>query len=142
MVELDPNRMAAVGVTVSDLRQTLGAANLGLPVGELLVGNKAVEIEAGPFLRDADEVAELVVGVRAGKPIFLRDVAQVRDGALPAQRYVWHGVSAREGQTAAEFPAVTIAITKKPGENAIDVANALTQRVAQLRNSVIRPMCR
>ncbi|MBA4340961.1 MAG: multidrug transporter AcrB [Methylibium sp.] len=137
MVELDPNRMAAVGVTVSDLRQTLGAANLGLPVGELLVGNKAVEIEAGPFLRDADEVAELVVGVRAGRPIFLRDVAQVRDGALPAQRYVWHGVSARDGQTAGEFPAVTIAITKKPGENAIDVANALTQRVAQLRNSVI-----
>ncbi|WP_397535177.1 efflux RND transporter permease subunit [Roseateles sp.] len=137
MVELDPNRMAAVGVTVSDLRQTLGAANLGLPVGELLVGNKAVEIEAGPFLRDAGEVSDLVVGVRAGKPIFLRDVAQVRDGALPAQRYVWHGISAQEGQTAGEFPAVTIAITKKPGENAIDVANALTQRVAQLRNSVI-----
>ncbi len=137
MVEIDPSRMAAVGVTVADLRQALLSANLGLPVGELISGNRAVAIESGPFLRHADEVAELVVGARAGKPIFLRDVAAVRDGALPPSHYVWHGVAGKNGAAAAEYPAVTIAITKKPGENAIDVANAVMQRVDSLRNTVI-----
>jgi multidrug efflux pump subunit AcrB len=53
-------------------------------------------------------VGELVVGVRGGKPVYLRDVAQVRDGRRP-QRYVWHG-----GRGRREYPAVTLAVTKKP----------------------------
>ena len=134
MVEMDAARMAGAGVTVDDLRRALQSANSGLPVGELLGGNRTVAMEAGPFLANASEVAELVVGVRAGKPVFLSDVAQVRDGAPPPSRYVWHGTA---GEGAAEYPAVTIAITKKPGENAIDVANAVMARVAQLHNTVI-----
>ena len=134
LVELDPARMAGSGVTVTDLRSALQSANLGLPLGELLSGNHAVAVESGPFLKDAREVAELVVGAPAGKPVFLQDVATVRDGALPASRYVWHGIA---GKDAAEFPAVTLSVTKKPGENAIDVANAVMQRVDSLKNTII-----
>jgi multidrug efflux pump subunit AcrB len=134
VVEIDPARMAGTGVTVSDLRTALQSANLGLPVGELLAANRAVAVESGPFLKDVDDVAGLVVGVRAGKPIFLQDVATVRDGAMPPSHYVWHGVA---GKDHAEYPAVTMAITKKPGENAIDVANAVMRRVEILRNTVI-----
>jgi multidrug efflux pump subunit AcrB len=133
-VEIDPARLASSGVTVPDLRVALQSANLGLPVGELLGGNRAVAVESGPFMKDAREVAELVVGVRAGKPVFLQDVATVVDGPLPAAHYVWHGVAGKDG---GEFPAVTITITKKPGENAIDVADAVMQRVHSLRNTVI-----
>ncbi|GAB3537801.1 efflux RND transporter permease subunit [Noviherbaspirillum agri] len=134
LVELDPARMNGFGVTVADMRAALQSANLGLPVGELLVGNKAVAVESGPFLKNAQEVGELVVAARNGKPVFLQDVAAVRDGPLPASKYVWHGVA---GKNASEYPAVTIAVTKKPGENAIDVANALMQRVDVLKNTVI-----
>ncbi len=134
VVEIDPARMASTGVTVPDLRTTLQSANLGLPVGELLLANRAIAVESGPFLKDARDVAELVVGIRDAKPIFLRDVATVRDGPLPASRYVWHGVAGKDG---GEYPAVTIAITKKPGENAIDVANAVMRRADLLRNTVI-----
>src|SRR5436190_17099553 len=117
-VEIDPARLAGAGVTVTDLRNALQSANLGMPLGELLGGNRSVALEAGPFLRDARDIGELVVGVHAGRPVFLQDVASVSDGALPAQRYVWHGVAGAKG---GEYPAVTIAITKKPGENAVDV---------------------
>jgi multidrug efflux pump subunit AcrB len=135
---LPPARMVGSGVTVTDLRAALQSANLGLPVGELLRGNHAVAVESGPFLKDAREVAELVVGVRAGKPVFLQDVATVQDGPLPASRYVWHGVAAGSAdQRGAEFPAVTLTVTKKPGENAIAVANAVTQRIEELKNTVI-----
>jgi multidrug efflux pump subunit AcrB len=133
-VEIDPARMAGSGVTVPDLRAALLSANLGLPVGEMVSGNQSVAIESGPFLRDAREVAELVVGVQGGKPVFLQDVAKVVDGPLPPARYVWHGVAGKDG---GEFPAVTISVTKKPGENAIDVANAVMERVDNLKNTVI-----
>ncbi|HJV85255.1 MAG TPA: efflux RND transporter permease subunit [Noviherbaspirillum sp.] len=134
LVELDPARMTGSGVTVSDLRMALQAANLGLPVGELLSGNRSVAVESGPFLKDAREVGELVVAAHDGKPVYLQDVATVRDGPLPAAHYVWHGIAGKNG---GEYPAVSIAVTKKPGENAIDVANALMRRVDVLKNTVI-----
>ena len=142
LVQIDPTRLAAHGLTVSDLRAVLRSANLGLPVGELLSGNHAVALDAGAFLQDAQQVGELVVAVRDGRPVFLQDVAALRDGPLPNSRLVWHGVGSRDagkdaGNGGGEFPAVTLAITKKPGENAIDVADAVLQRMDALRNTVI-----
>jgi multidrug efflux pump subunit AcrB len=137
LVEIDPTRMAGTGVTVADLRNALQSANLGMPVGELLAGNRSVAVEAGPFLRHARDVEELVVAVNGGRPVFLREVATVRDGPLPAARHVWHGVAGRDGRSPAEYPAVTITVTKKPGENAIDVADAVMRRIDSLRNTVI-----
>ena len=134
VIEIDPARMAGSGVTVADIRGALQSANYGLPVGEMLSGNRALTIDSGPFFENAEDIADLVVAVRAAKPVFLRDIATVRDGALPASQYVWHGTA---GKDAAEYPAVTIAITKKPGENAIDVSDAVMRRVNVLKNTVI-----
>ena len=135
MVRIDPVRMAGSGTTVNDLRNALQSANLGLPVGELIAGNKSVAIESGPFLEQAREVTDLVVGVHAGKPVFMKDVADIQDGPRTSSNYVWHALSQKDG--GGEYPAVTLTITKKPGENAIDVANAVMRRVEQLRNTVI-----
>ncbi len=139
LVEVDPTRLAAVGLTLHELRGALQSANMGLPVGDVLQGNQAIAIETGPYLHNAQDVAELVLASRGGKPVYLREVATVREGAPPAERYVWHGeVQRGEGEArAVETPAVTLAITKKPGENAIDVANAVMQRVSELHNTVI-----
>ena len=127
--------MNGSGVTVHDLRMALQSANLGLPVGDLLGGNQSVAIEAGPHLSQASEVADLVVQVVQGKPVFLKDVADVQDGPMPAARYVWHGTNEKNGGE--EFAAVTLSITKKSGENAIDVANGVKSRVAKLQGTVI-----
>ena len=133
-VEIQPERLAGAGISIDDVRRALQGANMGMPLGDLLTANSAVALEAGPYLRDARDVGELVVGVRNGRPVYLQDVANVRDGALPPRRHVWHGEA---GKKAAEYPAVTITITKKPGENAIDVAGAVIKRVNELRNTVI-----
>ena len=135
LVQIDPQRMNGSGVTVHDLRMALQSANLGLPVGELLGANQSVAIEAGPHLTQADDVADLVVQVVQGKPVFLKDVADVKDGPMPAERYVWHGNNAKNGGE--EFAAVTLSITKKSGENAIDVANGVKRRVETLQGTVI-----
>ncbi|WIV95792.1 efflux RND transporter permease subunit [Kinneretia aquatilis] len=140
-VQIDPARLNASGLTVADLRQALQGAHLALPLGDLLQNNRAIALEAGAFLSNAGDVAELIVGVHGGKPVFLRDVARIEDGPVRPSRYVWHGEkaqgSAPDASPGREFPAVTIAITKKAGENAIDVAEAVMQRVDALRNTVI-----
>jgi multidrug efflux pump subunit AcrB len=135
LVQIEPERMTGYGITVQDLRMALQSANMGLPVGELISGNKSISIEAGPHLAQASDVADLVVGVQSGRPVFLKDVAKVQEGPLPATRYVMHGLGQQAG--GGEYPAVTLTITKKPGENAIDVANAVMDRVAALRGTVI-----
>ncbi|WP_028453831.1 efflux RND transporter permease subunit [Chitinilyticum aquatile] len=134
LVELDPTRLNGSGLTVADINQSLQTANQGLPLGELVAGNRAVRLETGPFLASADEVAGIVVGVKNGAPVYLRDVARVHEGAPPPTRYVWFGSAGEQAKT---WPAVTLSVTKKPGENAVDVARAVGQRMAELRNTVI-----
>jgi multidrug efflux pump subunit AcrB len=133
-VELNVTKLAAHGLTVMELQATLQAAHLGLPSGEIVAGNQSTQIDAGPFLQNAQSVAELVVAVKNNKPIFLQDVATVEDGILPSSQYVWHGTS---GKGAAEYPAVTISVTKKPGQNAVDVADGVIARIKELHNTVI-----
>ena len=135
-VELDAARLAAANLSVAELRRALQGANLGMPSGELIAGNRSIAIEAGPFLADALAVGEVIVGVKEGKPIALKDVAEVRDGPPTPARYVWHGVAGEE-KTRGEYSAVTLAITKKPGQNAVEVASALVRRVDALKNVVI-----
>lgn len=136
LVEIDPTRMAGSGVTVSDLHTALQSANLSLPVGDLLLANQAVAVESGPFLQNSADIATLIVGVANGKPVFLQDVAAVHDGPPPAARYVWYGATGKNG---GEYPAVSIAVTKKSGESAINVSRAIMDRVTELQNTLIPP---
>ncbi|MBV1774296.1 efflux RND transporter permease subunit [Burkholderiaceae bacterium DAT-1] len=133
-IDVDPARMAASGLAVSDVQRMLAAANAGGSMGELVTGNQSVAIDAGPYIANARDAAQMVVGVRNGKPIYLQDVARVTDGPLPSVRSVWHGVAGKDG---GEYPAVTLAITKQPGQNAVVVADALIKRVDELKNTVI-----
>jgi multidrug efflux pump subunit AcrB len=135
-VRLDPARMSAAGVTVSELRGALLSANNGAPIGELTADNRAVLVDAGPFFRDARDVGSLIVATRGGAPVFLEQVATLDDGPPLPEQYVWYGTA---GKDAREYPAIVMSVTKKPGQNAVDVADALIARVGSLRNTVIPP---
>ena len=134
-VEIDPARMAAMGVTIQEVRGVLASANMGAPVGNLLVGDTTVALESGPFLKNADDVRDLVMAVRTGSPVYLKDIANIADGPMQARRMVWHAQMNPETKKFEEYPSVTIAITKKPGENAIDVANQVRNRIAELKET-------
>ncbi|MEW5882464.1 MAG: efflux RND transporter permease subunit [Pseudomonadota bacterium] len=143
-VTLDPERLAAHRITVTDIERALRATNASAPAGSLTSGNRTIEVRTGEFFAGARDVAQLVVGVRGEgtdrRPVYLSDVARVTDGADQPTRFVWHGenVKAADGSVRyTEFPAVTIAVSKKPGENASTVADALMARVDELRGTVI-----
>ena len=135
-VRLDPARMMAAGVTVTEIRQALVSANNGSPIGEVVADDRAVLLDAGPFFRDARDIGSLIVATRGGAPIYLEQVASVDDGPPIPEQYVWYGTS---GKDAREYPALIMSVTKKPGQNAVDVADALVARVGSLRNAVIPP---
>lgn len=135
LVEIDPARLNSAGIALADLRQALQSANSGLPLGDLLISNHSVALEAGDYLKNAADVSQLVIGVHGGRPVSLQDVATVRNDSPVPSRYVWFGEAA--SGAAKEYPAVTIAITKKAGENAIDVADGVIERVETLKNTVI-----
>ena len=135
MVEIDPVRMRNTGISINNLRSALQSANSGSPIGELLSANQSIELEAGDYFKDANDVAELIVGVRNGHPVYLQDIAKVHNGPMIPSHYVWYGEASQTGVK--EYPAVTLAVTKKPGENAIDVADGVIQRMHLLRNTVI-----
>ena len=137
-IALDPSRMRAAGVTVADLRRALRSANAGQPLGDVVNDNSAIEIEAGAFLADARAVSELIVGVHGGKPVFLSEVANINDGPPAPERYVWHTITGNQGEkSSGEYPAVTMTITKKPGQNAVNVADAVVAKIDRLKNALI-----
>ena len=137
-VTLEPARLAAYGLTVSDLSQALQAANAVRQIGERVGPEGAVPLTAGEFLLDAQAVADLVIGLERGRPLRLADVAQVRAGADLASRYAWHGAPpGRAGPVAGFAPAVTIAVAKQPGTNAADITGAIARRIAGLQGVVI-----
>ena len=137
-VTLDPARLAAFGLTVGEVAQSLQAANVVQHVGERVGGDRATPVTAGRFLADSDDVAGLILGVHAGKPVKLADVAEVRAGIDVPSSYVWHGAPAgMPGPKAGVAPALTIAVAKKPGSNAADITASVAERIEQLRGELI-----
>ena len=138
MVTLDPARLAAHGLAVNDLAGALQAANLARQAGERIGGDGVVQVSAGQFLADRNDVAELVLGVAGGQPVRLADVATVSDAADLPSSYVWHGAPAgRDGPRTGMAPAVTLAIAKQPGSNAFDITRAVQDKVEALRGQLI-----
>jgi len=133
-VLLDPQALAGHGIAIDDLRRALQAANSTRDDIRVTKDNAEVMIQAGTFLTNADQVGELVVGLHDGRPVFLRDVAEIRPGPELPTSYVWTGAGAAVTgpDLAGTQPAVTIAIAKKPGTNAVEIARAVIQRFDQL----------
>ncbi|MGQ0509008.1 MAG: efflux RND transporter permease subunit [Betaproteobacteria bacterium] len=130
-VLLDPDRLASHGIAALDIANALQLANVSLPSGRVVRENREVVVETGNHFASAADVRGIVVGVSDGKPVLLGEVAEVRDGPPPPSRYVWMGTAT------GEHPAVTVQVTKKPGENAVEVASRLIARVAELRGALI-----
>ncbi len=130
-VLMDAERMSAFGVTPQDIAGALKVSNALQSSGNLTAGNREILVQTGTYLESAADVKRLVIAVHERKPIYLSDVATVEDGPDQPKRYAWFG--SKEG----EFPAVTMQISKQPGVNAADVANAAVDRINTLKNTVI-----
>jgi multidrug efflux pump subunit AcrB len=143
-VVADPVRLAAHGLDLSGLAHAIEVSNVNLPAGHFSRQDREYTVEAGPFLKSADEVANLVVGVHQGKPVYLKDVAQVIDGPEEPVEIgkIAFGPADKIPpgyERGKSYPAVTIAIAKRAGTNAVTVAAGLLHKVDELKKEVIPP---
>ncbi|MBF8274154.1 MAG: multidrug transporter AcrB [Magnetococcales bacterium] len=140
-VELDAEKLSGYGLSLTDLENSLGGANDSRDVGPVTMNNRSIPVQAGEFLSSAEEVADLVVGYQNQAPVFLRDVAQVRMETDQPQTYLWFGTGHEAGKKnitpRGEFPAVTLAVAKKTGTNAVAIAENVIAQVDLLRAHLI-----
>jgi len=131
-VDLDETRLAGYHLSLSDVAGALGMANRRLPAGSLSNSNREFVLEAGSFLTCADDVRRVVVGVVDSRPVFLGDVARIEDGGEDPSQYVRYASAADPSL----WPAVTLAVSKRKGANAIEVADRVLARVNSVRGSL------
>jgi multidrug efflux pump subunit AcrB len=137
-IQLDPAALAGRGLGVLDVQRALGASNRQEVAGALTTDDHEVIVQTGGFFTSVDEVASAVVGVHGADPVHLREVARVEDGSEEPTQYVFFGTAARPGQgPVVEEAAVTLAISKRPGSNAIAVASAVLSQVEGLKGRAI-----
>ena len=138
-VLLDPQRLAGYGIAIADLRQTLQAANVSQIAGQTVADNTEITVRAGDFMSSAYDIKNLIVGVHNGAAVYLADVATVKHGADELRQSVWfaHGSASGESVTGVNKPAVTIAIAKKPGTNAVVIADRLIEHLQTLKGVLI-----
>jgi multidrug efflux pump subunit AcrB len=136
-VQLDPLRVAAHGLGLTDIPPMLTQENRQSMAGSITSQNQDLLVETGAFFRNARDVAAAVVGVSRGQPVYLRDVATIVDGAEDPVQYVLYGKGAAEAARAQEEPAVTLSVAKRPNTNAIGVAEAVLAQVEALKGVTI-----
>lgn len=130
-VELNSTSLAAYNLSISDLREALTLSNVTTPIGHTISGNTEFEVQSGKFLSTIDELQDLMVGVFQNKPVYLRDVAKVKRSAEQPTQNSLHSYKG------SNYPAVTIAVAKQPGVNAVDVSNDIIERIEQLKGVFI-----
>ena len=138
-IEPLPDKLKGYGISLSQLAQTIRTANTERAAGSMEYQGAAMELYTGSFLRTKDEIERLVVTVRNGRPVYVRDVARVYWGPSETKKLVqfYTGPAYPEHVNANGLPAVTIAIAKKKGSNGVTVADAVLERMAFLKGRVV-----
>jgi len=156
-VQIDPTRLKAYGLTPLQVAGVIRGENRALPTGRFDSRNQSFLVETGRFIRSREDLESLVVGVNEQRPVYLRQVAEVTDGPNEAKQYVWfgEGLSAsrsslvkreapeglretlHEGRFTDEEPAVTVAIAKQGGTNAVTVAENVIRKVEDMKGMTV-----
>ena len=134
-VSPDPAKLNLYGVPLSAVIEAAGSASRSVPVGSIRDSGGAADVVAGRTVRSAEELGLVTVRSVTGAPVYLRDVATVSQRPAEDQARSWRW--AREDGRWAQAPAVSLAIAKRPGANAVVVSDQILERVERLKGSLI-----
>ncbi len=135
-VEPDPEKLSLFGVTLQQLVAKVQQANRSFLAGRVRENNRSVAIAAGQTLSGIPDIGLLLIGARDGRPVYVRDVATVIVGAKPLERHAWHFRKSATGSLE-RVPAVTLAIAKRAGANAVVISERILERIAELQGKLV-----
>jgi multidrug efflux pump subunit AcrB len=142
-VDVDPDRLRALGLDALDVAEAIRAQNQAAQSGAFTSGGATMGVRLDSFLATAGDVGRVVVAMREGRPVYLADVAQVRDGFEEPRDYVFFapgpkaatkGIAEAPGRLT---PSVTLTVAKRAGVNATSVSQAALERIQTLRGVAI-----
>ena len=133
-VDIDPAKLSAYDLDPLSVQQAIARTNMRDSASGPVSGGVVTGLEAGSRLRTADELRNTVVTSASGRPVFVRDVAEVVDGDAEPSSYVTF-----QSKAAGAQPAVTIAVAKRKGTNATDVAHRVAGKLDTLKGSLVPP---
>ena len=142
-IELVPERMAGLGVSMLDVYGTLQGTDASVTAGSFSRMNTEITVTSHSFVATAKEVGNLVAGVHEGRPVYIRDIANVLDNPEEPRVYSRIGFSHRHRQENGiesepfTYPALTLALAKKKGTNAVVVARNILEKLEDLKRDVI-----
>ena len=137
-VELDPQKLASYGVFAGQVVNAVQGANSRAEAGSFAQDNTEFQVEAGRFLNSAADLQQVVVAVKNGHAVYLRDVvSKIEDGPAEPSDYVLFGGGPSSKAAHADYPAVTLTVAKRKGTNATIISEKILGRIQELRGNVL-----
>ncbi|MES9968729.1 MAG: efflux RND transporter permease subunit, partial [Candidatus Thiodiazotropha sp.] len=138
-IEVFPERLAGYGISLDQVANTIRTANAEQQAGGVETGSTHFNVVTGSFLENVEDINRLVVGTHNNVPVYVHDIARVKQGPEDAKQLVgfYTGAASDLDIKADGVPAVTLAIAKKEGSNGVTVANAIKERVEHIKGSLI-----
>ena len=135
-IEPDPERLSVFGVTLNQLADKIANANRTFQPGAFRMPGGSLPVVVGQSLSGVPDIGLLLLTTRDGRPVYVKDVADVRVGADQIENYTFTWVP--DGKGALDrLPSVSIALSKRKGANAVEVADGILHRVEILKGKVI-----
>ncbi len=146
----DPAALVAHGTSIIEIIQAIGSANINVDAGNFASNNQQVFLEAGPHYSTPKEVGATVIKSAGGRLVYLRDVARILDGGEDKNTYTRIGFGPASekmrlldinqkitGQAGKEWPTVTLAIAKRKGSNAVQVAEDVIAKAKSFQGTIV-----
>ncbi len=137
-IDVTPERLAGFGLSMGQIAQTIQGFNSEQTVGFSERGETHAYVETGTFLKNANDVRRLVVGLHEGRPVYMSDVAKVTIGPEQASQMVqFSSGPAYPGEPVNNAQAVTLAVAKQKGSNGVAVVESIRQEIERLQGDLI-----
>ncbi|PID70941.1 MAG: multidrug transporter AcrB [Flavobacteriales bacterium] len=140
-VTLDKDKLAESGLDFLSVAEKIKANNNQLKGGTFDKNDTEFVVRTGNFLETATDVENLIVGIKQNKPIYLKQIAKVANGPEIPKNYVSLGFGQADKDKSAafpaEYPAVTIAVAKRKGADAMKIADIVIDKIDYLRKNLI-----
>lgn len=133
-VEPDPERLSLHGITLQQLAGKIEGANRSFEAGPIREEGEQRTLVGGQTLQTPTDIGNLLVTARDGRPVYVRDVATIVLATDPNETRV--GVTTRSESGLQRTPAVSLAIAKRPGTNAVVISEEIVERLEAVRGAI------
>ena len=133
-VEPDPEKLSLYGVTLQQLTAKIAGANRAMQIGKVREAQQQRTLLAGQTLQSSSEIGNLLITARDARPVYVRDVARVLLATEPNETRVTN--VRKMADELERSPAVSLAIAKRPGTNAVVIAESIVERLEHVRGRV------